>query len=102
MTIADQANQLSSSKRLLFALDEALAKIEATERSKNEPIAVIGMGCRFPGGANNPETLWQLLCDGLDATREVPQNAGTLILTIIQIQTSQEKCMFVPQVFYRK
>ncbi|MFN6560885.1 MAG: type I polyketide synthase [Nostoc sp. ChiSLP01] len=72
MTIADK-NQVSSSKRLLFALDEALAKIEATERSKNEPIAVIGMGCRFPGGANNPETLWQLLCDGLDATREVPK-----------------------------
>ncbi|CAD6881378.1 Polyketide synthase modules and related proteins [Methylomonas albis] len=37
-----------------------------------EPIAVIGMACRFPGGANNPEQFWQLLENGSDATTEVP------------------------------
>ena len=36
-----------------------------------EPIAIIGISCRFPGG-KNPEAFWQLLCDGRDATREVP------------------------------
>ncbi len=64
--------QESSSKRLLFALDEAVAKLEAVERSKSEPIAIIGMGCRFPGGANDPETFWRLLCDGIDAITEIP------------------------------
>lgn len=38
-----------------------------------EPIAIIGIGCRFPG-ADNPEEFWQLLCDGRDAITEVPQS----------------------------
>jgi acyl transferase domain-containing protein/surfactin synthase thioesterase subunit len=36
-----------------------------------EPIAIIGVGCRFPG-AKNPEAFWQLLCNGVDAITEVP------------------------------
>ncbi|MGK7875911.1 MAG: beta-ketoacyl synthase N-terminal-like domain-containing protein [Xenococcaceae cyanobacterium] len=38
-----------------------------------EPIAIIGIGCRFPG-ANNPDQFWQLLRDGVDAITEIPPN----------------------------
>ncbi|HXA48686.1 MAG TPA: beta-ketoacyl synthase N-terminal-like domain-containing protein, partial [Candidatus Acidoferrum sp.] len=37
-----------------------------------EPIAIIGMGCRFPGGADSPAALWRMLHDGVDFIREVP------------------------------
>ena len=37
-----------------------------------EPIAIIGLGCRFPYGASNPEAFWDLLCHGVDAITEVP------------------------------
>ncbi len=37
-----------------------------------EPIAIIGIGCRFPGGAGTPAQFWDLLCAGVDATRELP------------------------------
>lgn len=37
-----------------------------------QPIAVIGMGCRFPGGADNPQAYWDLLCRGTDAIGETP------------------------------
>jgi len=37
-----------------------------------EPIAIIGIGCRFPGGANNAERYWQLLVEGVDAITEIP------------------------------
>ena len=39
-----------------------------------EPIAIIGIGCRFPG-ANSPQAFWQLLRDGVDAISEVPAAA---------------------------
>ena len=39
----------------------------------NEPIAIIGMGCRLPGGANSPEEFWHLLESGIDGISEVPK-----------------------------
>ncbi|TGO03690.1 hypothetical protein PN36_02185 [Candidatus Thiomargarita nelsonii] len=42
------------------------------QKTENEPIAIIGIGCRFPGGAKTPETFWQILRDGVDAIQEVP------------------------------
>src|SRR5438034_5666430 len=38
-----------------------------------EPIAIVGMACRFPGGANDPGSFWKLLRDGVDAITEVPE-----------------------------
>ncbi|WP_375772902.1 SDR family NAD(P)-dependent oxidoreductase [Archangium gephyra] len=42
--------------------------------AQKEPIAIIGMACRFPGGANDPESYWRLLANGVDAIREIPQD----------------------------
>ena len=39
-----------------------------------EPIAIVGIGCRFPGGVNNPTRYWELLASGQDATCEVPDD----------------------------
>ncbi len=49
----------------------AAATSAAGEESENEPIAIIGLSCRFPG-AGNAEAFWKLLCDGVDAISEVP------------------------------
>ncbi|MES2733545.1 MAG: type I polyketide synthase, partial [Bacteroidota bacterium] len=65
-------------KKALGALQENNAKIERYEREKTEPIAIIGMGCRFPGGANTPEAYWQLLENGIDAIKEVPDHRWDL------------------------
>src|SRR2546428_12815925 len=42
------------------------------ESAAREPIAIIGIGCRFPGGADSPEKFWRLLCDGVDAITPIP------------------------------
>ena len=47
--------------------------------SLDEPIAVIGLGCRFPGGISGPDALWQFLCEGRSSIGEVPpRSLGTL------------------------
>ncbi len=40
--------------------------------TRYEPIAIIGVGCRFPGGADSPDAFWRLLCEGRDAIVDVP------------------------------
>jgi acyl transferase domain-containing protein len=59
-------------KKALQALDEMQAKVRVLERSRTEPIAIVGMGCRFPGNADSPAAYWQLLHDGVNAITEVP------------------------------
>lgn len=43
-----------------------------------EPLALVGIGCRFPGDADDPDSLWRLLVEGEDATREVPDDRWDL------------------------
>ena len=46
----------------------------ATERDGHQPLAIVGIGCRLPGGADSVESLWSLLCSETDATRVVPES----------------------------
>jgi acyl transferase domain-containing protein/acyl carrier protein len=52
--------------------------VPAAERvaDAGEPIAIVGMSCRFPGGADTPEDLWRLLADGADAVGPFPADRG--------------------------
>ena len=72
MTDTSSSAQLSPLKRALLALETMQAKLDATERRRTEPIAIVGLGLRFPGDANDPESFWRLLRDGVDAIAEVP------------------------------
>ncbi len=64
--------QVSVQQSALLALKQARARIEAVEYAKSEPLAIIGMACRFPGGATSPAAYWQMLRNGADAIVEVP------------------------------
>ncbi len=67
-------NQSALLKKAFLAIQDLEAKLAGAERVLNEPIAIIGMGCRFPGGAESPESFWELLRDGRDAISIVPHD----------------------------
>jgi len=71
-----EANQAEARKALLrqalSKIDELQAKLSQAEQSRDAPIAVVGVGCRFPGEASTPERYWRNLADGLDLVTEVP------------------------------
>src|SRR5580693_5142112 len=56
----------------LRKIDDLTAKLEIAEKGDTEPIAVVGMGCRLPGGADSPDMFWRLLRDGGNGIVQVP------------------------------
>ena len=56
----------------LHKIDELSARLEIAEKGDTEPIAVVGMGCRLPGGVNSADEFWRLLQDGRSGIVRVP------------------------------
>ena len=67
-----------SPKRLALLAADLQDRVDALERQHAEPIAIVGMACRFPGGANDPEAFWDLLRSGTDAIQEVPASRWSI------------------------
>ncbi|WP_253828082.1 type I polyketide synthase [Prauserella aidingensis] len=79
--VFDHPTPLALADRLLAEVagtgDDTEAPVPATTAARTtEPIAIVGLGLRLPGGADDPESLWRMLVDGDDAIGAVPADRG--------------------------
>ena len=70
--LTQRLKNMTPLQRAVFALKETQSRLDALEQKRTEPIAIVGMACRFPGGAIDPVSYWRLLRDGVDAIGEIP------------------------------
>src|SRR5215472_6809917 len=63
-------------KRVTADLHATRQRLNEAEAAKLEPVAIVAMGCRFPGDVRSPEDLWRLVADGVDAVSAFPTDRG--------------------------
>jgi acyl transferase domain-containing protein len=69
---ADKPTAAATMKRAFLTMERMQRRIEDYEHARSEPVAIVGMASRFPGGVVDTETYWDLLRSGRDAVGEVP------------------------------
>ncbi|GGW96931.1 type I polyketide synthase [Streptomyces chartreusis] len=77
--VFDHPSPLALTTRLrteLLGTADLPATAAGTTAGTDEPIAIVGMGCRFPGGVDSPEALWDLVATGADGVSDFPTDRG--------------------------
>nr|AUO14846.1 Malonyl CoA-acyl carrier protein transacylase [Amycolatopsis sp.] len=74
--MSEQDKLLEYLKRVTADLHQTRQRLQAAEAAEQEPIAIISLACRYPGGVASPEDLWDLVAGGTDAMSAFPEDRG--------------------------
>ncbi|WP_449560137.1 SDR family NAD(P)-dependent oxidoreductase [Micromonospora reichwaldensis] len=75
-SMADEAKLLDYLKRVTADLHQVRQRLREVEAGEQEPVAIVSMSCRFPGGVRSPEDLWEVVASGRDVVSDFPEDRG--------------------------
>ncbi|RKT54475.1 acyl transferase domain-containing protein [Saccharothrix australiensis] len=84
-------------KRATADLVAARRRLREVEERDQEPIAIVGMACRYPGGVSSPEDLWRLVLDGGDAISGYPTDRGWRIEDVVDADPGRQGTSYVAE-----
>ncbi|WP_329424274.1 type I polyketide synthase [Streptosporangium sp. NBC_01495] len=88
--MANEDKLLDYLKRVTADLHQARERLRQVDRGEQEPIAIVSIGCRYPGGVRSPEDLWRLVDEGRDAVGRFPADRGWALGDVIGDEYAHE------------
>ncbi|MFI6093895.1 beta-ketoacyl synthase N-terminal-like domain-containing protein, partial [Streptomyces sp. NPDC051218] len=95
--MSDEDKLRSYLKRAIADAQDARARLRKVQERATEPVAIVGMACRFPGGAGSPEEFWELLSSGGDAVGGFPTDRGWDLESVYDPDRESEGTSYVAQ-----
>lgn len=96
-TVPGTAKHLDYLKRLTADLRRTRRRLAELEGKLSEPVAIVGMACRYPGGVDSPEGLWDMVVDGRDAVSDFPTDRGWDVAGLFDPDPDAKGKMYVRQ-----
>ncbi|MET8584709.1 type I polyketide synthase [Streptomyces collinus] len=95
--MAEDKKLLDYLRRVTADLAQTKQRLQDARAAAHDPIAIVSMACRYPGGVRTPEALWDLVADGVDAVGPLPDDRGWPLDRLLSAEADRQGTSYVAE-----